>query len=50
MLQHTFTLGDFEIAGIVDISEAKEEQAFDVKVDWIRFDEGESLWELLATI
>ena len=38
------------MAGIVDISETEERQGFDVKVDWVGFDEGESSWEPLATI
>ena len=36
------------MAGIVDIPEAKDGQSFDVKVDWVVFDEGESSWESLA--
>ena len=38
------------MAGIVDISEAEDGQRFDFKVDWVRFDEEESLCEPLATI
>ena len=49
VFQHAFTQGEFEIVGIVDILEAEDGQAFDVKVDWIGFDERESLWEPLAT-
>ena len=30
--------------------EAEEGQGFDVKVDWVGFDEEESLWEPLATM
>ena len=41
---------EFEMAGIVDISEVEEGQGFDVKVDWAGFDEGESSWEPLAII
>ena len=48
VFQHAFTQGEFEMVGIVDISEAKDEQDFDVKVDWVSFDEGESSWEPLA--
>ena len=48
--QHAFTQGEFEMAGIVDISEAEDGQGFDVKVDWVGFDEGESSWESLLTI
>ena len=32
------------------ISEAEDEQDFDVKADWDGFDEGESSWEPLAII
>ena len=38
------------MAGIVDISEAKDRQGFDVIMDWVEFDGGESSWEPLATI
>ena len=38
------------MAGIVDISEAKEGQGFDIKVDWVGSDEGESSWEPLAIV
>ena len=34
----------------VDISETGDGQNFDVKAYWVGFDEGESLWEPLATI
>ena len=50
VFQHAFTQGEFEMAGIVNISEAGEGQDFDVKVDWVEFDKGESLWEPLAII
>ena len=33
-----------------DLKMAEDGQSFDVKVDWVRFDEGESLWEPLTTI
>ena len=49
-VQHPFTQCQFEMAGIVDISEAENGQGFDVKMNWIGFDEGESLWEPLAII
>ena len=32
------------MAGIVDISEAKDGQGFDVRVDWVGFEEGKSSW------
>ena len=38
------------MAGIVDISEAEDGQGFDVRVDWVGFDEGESSRKSLATI
>ena len=41
VFQHAFTQGELEIVGIVDISEAEDGQSFDVKVDWVGFDEGE---------
>ena len=50
VFQHAFTQGEFEMAEIVDISEAEEEQDFDVKMDWVEFDEGENSWEALAVI
>ena len=50
VFQHAFTQGELEMAGIVDISEAEEGQGFDVKTDWVGFDEGESSWKPLATI
>ena len=50
VFQHAFTQGEFEMVGIVDISEAEDEQDFDVKVDWVGFDEEESLLEPLAII
>ena len=39
VFQHAFTQGKFEMAGIVDISEAEDEPGFDVNVDWVGFDE-----------
>ena len=44
-----FTQGELEMAGTVDICEAKDGKGFDVKVDWVGFDEGET-WEPLANI
>ena len=38
VFQHIFTQGEFEMTGIVDISEAEEGQGFDVKVDWVGFE------------
>ena len=38
VFQHAFTHGEFEMAGIVDISEAEDGQGFDVEVDWVGFD------------
>ena len=38
------------MAGIVDISETAEGQGLDVKVDWVKFDQGDSSWEPLAII
>ena len=42
LFQHAFAQGEFEMAGIVDISEAEDGQGFDVKVDWVGFDDRES--------
>ena len=42
--------GEFEMAEIVDIPEAEEGQRFDIKVNLVGFDEGESSWESLANI
>ena len=50
VFQHVFTQGEFEMARIVDISEAEEVQGLDVKDDWVGFNEGESSWEPLAII
>ena len=50
VFQHAFTKDEFEMAGIVDISEAEDGQGFHVKVDWVGFDERESSWEPFATI
>ena len=47
VFQYVFMQGGLEMAEIVDISEAKDGQGFGVKVNWIRFDEGESSWEPL---
>ena len=35
VFQHAFKQGEFEMAGIVDISEAEKGQSFDIKVDWV---------------
>ena len=45
VFQHAYTQGEFEMAGIVVILEAGDEQDF-----WVGFDEGEKPWEPLATI
>ena len=50
IFQNAFTQGEFKMAGIADISEAEDGQGFDVKVDWVVFDEGESSWKSLANI
>ena len=42
VLQHTLAQSEFEMAEIVDILEAEDGQGFDVKVDWVGFDEGNS--------
>ena len=42
VFQHAFTQGEFEMVGIVNVSEAEEGQGFLVKVDWVGFDEEES--------
>ena len=39
MFRHAFTHGEFKMVGIVDISENEEGPRFDVKVDWVGFDE-----------
>ena len=48
VFRHTFTQGEFEIAGIVDILDIEDEQGFHVKVDWAVFDEGDISWGLIA--
>ena len=50
VLQNAYTQGEFEMAGIVDISEAEEGQRFEVKVGLVGFDEGKSSWQPLAII
>ena len=50
VFQHGFTQVEFKMAGIVDISEAEDGQGFDVKVNWVEFDVGESSLELLANM
>ena len=35
VFERAFTQGEFEMAGIVDISEAKDRQGFDINVDWL---------------
>ena len=44
VFQHAFIQGEFEMARIVDISEAEDGQGFDAKVNLFRFDEEESSW------
>lgn len=48
--QHAFTQGDFEMATFVDVAEAVEGGGFEVKVDWVGFEDKESSWEPLQTI
>ena len=50
VFQHAITQGEFEMTGIVDITKVEDGQGFDVKVDWVGYDQGGSLWELLAII
>ena len=49
VFEHAFTQGEFEMADIIDISEIDDGQGFDVKANWVGFDEGKSSWEPLAT-
>ena len=49
VLQHAFSQGESEMAGIVDILEAEDGQGFYVKMGWVGFVGGESSWEPLAT-
>ena len=49
VLQHAFSQGESEMAGIVDILEAEDGQGFYVKMGWVGFVGGESTWEPLAT-
>ena len=50
MFQHAFVQGEFEMTGTIDILEAEDGQSFDVKVEWVGFDNGASSREPLATI
>jgi len=50
VFQHSFTQGEFEMAAIVDMSEAEEGPGFDVEVEWVGFDKSENTWEALAKI
>ena len=38
------------MAGVVDISKAEKGQGFDVKGDWVGFDEEEGTWEPFGNI
>ena len=38
VFQHAFTQGEFEMAAIVDMSEAEEGPGLDVEVEWVGFD------------
>ena len=50
VFQHTFAQSEFDISGIVEIPEAEDGQGFDIKADWVGFDEIDSSWEPLAII
>ena len=50
IFQYASKQDEFEMAGMVDISDAKDGQGVYVKADWAGFDERESSWEPLATI
>ena len=50
VIQHAFSQGESEMAGIVDILEAEDGQGFDVKMDWVGFVGGQCSWEPFATI
>eukprot|EP00752_Nemacystus_decipiens_P002231 g2116.t1 len=50
VFQHSFTQGEFEMAAIVDMSEAEEGPGFDVEVEWVGFDKSENTWEALEKI
>ena len=45
-----FSPGYFEMAGIVDTSEAEDGQGFDIKVYWIGFDVRNRSWVVLSTV
>lgn len=50
VFQHTFTRGNFEIAGIVDISKAEKGDGLDAMVEWVGVEEQENSWESLKGI
>ena len=50
VFQHAFTQGEFEMAAIVDMSEAEDGPGFDVEVEWVGFDKSENTWEALSKI
>ena len=50
MFQHAFANGEFEMGEIIVTSKAKDGQGFDVMLDWIGSDEGQSLREQLANV
>ena len=45
-----FKQGEFEMAAIVDMSEAEDGPGFDVEVEWVGFDKSENTWEALSKI
>ena len=50
VFQHAFTQGEFEMAAIVDMSEAEEGPGYDVEVEWVGFEKSENTWEALSKI
>ena len=50
VFQHAFTQGEFEMAAIVDMSEAEGGPGYEVEVEWVGFEKSENTWEALSKI
>ena len=50
VFQHSFTQGQFEMSGLVDMAEADDGDGYDVQVQWVGFEDDEDTWEPLSKI
>lgn len=48
VFQHAFTQDEFEMAAIVDMTEADDGPGFEIEVEWVGFDKSENKWEALS--